>query len=325
MNSEKAKMIDLPVLMSRLGFQPIKMTKGGRELWYLSVFRTESEPSLHISFIGGKWIWNDFGSDDGGNVIDFIMRLKNLNFKDALGFLRDMYQGPLFDPPAKPKDDLFSFQKQSPSGLGDDRQLEFIEAHEIRNPLIFSYLKKRKIADSLARTYLLEIKYLNHAKPQTRHKPFFAFGMQNQSGGYEIRAASDDYSFKSALIARDITLIRGRGGQGASVNVFEGMTDFLSLLVLIGSDHLKGDVIVMHSLSSFFRVEKAIKEWEYSRINTFLDNNPAGQKGTHRFLEAFPGIVTSYSDLFAPHIDLNDALRAGAKLSFSNAPAAPSP
>ena len=324
MNSDQAKKIDLPFLMSRLGFQPVKMAKAGRELWYLSPFRQETEPSFHTTFISGKWIWNDFG-DEGGNVIDFIMRLKSLRFKEALGFLRDMYQGPLFDPPAKSKDDLFSFQQQSTSGSPEDhRQLEFIEAHEIRNPVIFSYLKGRGIPESLARAYLIEVKYWNHAKPQSRHKPFFAFGIQTLSG-YEIRAASDDYSFKSALIARDITLIRGRGGQGASVNVFEGMTDFLSLLVLIGSDHLKGDVIVMHSLSSFFRVEKAIKEWEYSRINTFLDNNPAGQKGTHRFLEAFPGIVTSYSDLFAPHIDLNDALRAGAKLSFSNAPAAPSP
>ena len=324
MNSEQAKKIDLPVLMSRLGFQPVKMAKAGKELWYLSPFRNEATPSFHTSHIGGKWIWNDFG-DEGGNVIDFVMRLKNLNFKDALGFLRDMYQGPLFDPPAKPKDELFSFQQQSPSGSSDDRQLEFIEAHEIRSPVIFSYLKDRGIPESLARVHLVEVKYRN-AKQQSRNKPYFAFGMQNQSGGYEIRAASNDYSFKSALIARDVSLIHGREGQGASVNVFEGMTDFLSLLVLMGTEKLKGDAIVMHSLSSFQRVVKIVEEGGYNQINTFLDNNPAGQKGTLRFLEVFPGgMVTSYSDIFAPHIDLNDALRAGTKLSFSNAPVSPSP
>lgn len=323
MNSEQAKKIDLPVLMSRLGFQPVKMAKAGKELWYLSPFRNEATPSFHTSHIGGKWIWNDFG-DEGGNVIDFIMRLKNVNFKEALRFLREMNLGPLFDPPAKPKDELFSFQQQSASGSSDDRQLEFIEAHEIRSPVIFSYLKGRGIPENLARAYLVEVKYWNHAKQKSTNKPFFAFGMQTLSG-YEIRAASDDYSFKSALIARDVSLIHGREGQGASVNVFEGMTDFLSLLVLMGTEKLKGDAIVMHSLSSFQRVVKIVEEGRYNQINTFLDNNPAGQKGNLRFLEAFPEIVTSYSDLFAPHIDLNDALRAGAKLSFSNAPVSPSP
>ncbi len=56
--------------------------------------------------------------------------------------------------------------------------------------------------------------------------------MENEGGGYKIRSASDQYKFKSALIKRDITVIRGRGVERKSVSVFEGMTDFLSLLVL---------------------------------------------------------------------------------------------
>ena len=130
----------------------------------------------------------------------------------------------------------------------DDRELEFLEAHEIRNQLILEYLEcKRKIPANLAKQYLWEVTYRN----KTLDKVFFAFGMKNESGGYEIRSASDQYIFKSALIKRDITFIKGRGENSRLVSVFEGMTDFLSLLVLSNGRELKGNTIIMHSVSSF--------------------------------------------------------------------------
>ena len=71
-----------------------------------------------------------------------------------------------------------------------------------------SYLQEeRKIPADLARQYLKEVKYRNIPL----NKTFFAFGMENESGGYEIWAASDQYKFKSALIKRDISVIRGNG------------------------------------------------------------------------------------------------------------------
>lgn len=319
MNSEQAKKIDLPDLLSRLGYEPVKTTKGGRELWYPSPFRSEKEPSFHTSFLGGKWIWNDFG-DAGGNVVDFVMRHQGVQFKEALAFLRNIYQGTLFEHANgagrlthKPSS-LISFQQQNElEELVDEveRELEFMEDHEIRNPAILSYLEKeRKIPADLARLYLKEVKYRN--KP--RNKVFFAFGMENESGGYEIRAASDRYKFKSALIKRDITVIRGRGPEQALVNVFEGMTDYLSLLALLKRDILSEDAIIMHSLSSFHRTVEAIRQFGYVQINTFLDNNAPGQQSTEKFMAEFPNQVTNQSQFFAPHVDLNDALRAGLNL-----------
>jgi len=316
MNSEQAKKIDLPDLLSRLGYEPVKVTKGGRELWYQSPFRSEKEPSFHTSFLGGKWIWNDFG-DAGGNVVDFVMRHQGVQFKEALAFLRNLYPGSLFEHTSgagglsrKPSS-LVSFQQQSEreeTAPEAQRELEFLEAHEIRNPAILDYLEKqRKIPADLAMQYLKEVKYRN----KNRNKVFFAFGMENGSGGYEIRAASDRYKFKSALIKRDITIIRGREPEHNSVSVFEGMTDFLSLLVLMKTDRLEGDAIIMHSLSSFQRTVEAIRKFGYAHIDTFLDNNAPGQRFTEKLLAEFPSLVTARSQLFAPHTDLNDALKAG--------------
>jgi len=325
MNSDQAKKIDFPDLLSRLGFEPVKVRKGGRELWYCSPFRQEKEPSFHTSFLGGKWIWNDFG-DTGGNVIDFVMRYESVQFKEALAYLRNMYQG------SKPssraghsfqKSSLSSFQQQGKSNASaPQRELEFLKAHAIKNPVILTYLEEqRKIPADLARLYLEEVHYRNIPKDKT----FFAFGMKNESGGYEIRSASDQYKFKSALIKRDITIIRGRESQTQSVRLFEGMTDFLSLLALQNANRLEGDAIIMHSLSSFQRTVEKVRSFGYTRINTFLDNNNPGQEHTEKFKAEFPDRVTSWSDSFLPHTDLNDALKGGAVFSFSPDTKTPNP
>ena len=325
MNSIQAKKLSLPEIMSRLGYTPAKTLKGGNEVWYKSPFRVEKDASFVTSYLGGKWIWNDFG-DSGGTVIDFVMRHENYtSVKQALVFLERMFQGYLFEKPTsrrvgeipqKSPPDLFSFKQQGREVAPiapEDKQLEFLKAHPISHPVIHQYLEqKRRIPKELADLYLVEVRYRNKGNG----KEYFAFGIRNESGGYEIRAASSQYSFKSALNGRDITLIRGLSPARRAVNIFEGMTDFLSLLVMMNSRNLSGDSIILHSLSSFSKAAEVIRREDYQTIQTFLDNNRAGQEGTQRFQEAFPGRVTSQSSLFAPHTDLNDALLANRMPDF---------
>lgn len=323
MNSQQAKKIDLPDLLSRLGYQPIKVTKGGRELWYPSPFRKEKTASFHTSFLGGKWIWKDFG-DAGGNVIDFVMRHQNLQFKEALAFLRNIYQGSLFESSSWAGDssrkvpNLSAFQQHTqPMNATPEveRDLEFLEAHDIQNPAILSYLEEeRKISADVARRFLKEVKYRNIP----RNKTFFAFGMENESGGYEIRAASDQHKFKSALIKRDISIIQGKGGDRKKVNVFEGMTDFLSLLVLQKADQLVGDAIIMHSVSTYHRTVQYIEEQGYEQVFSFLDKDRTGEKYTAKFKEDLaPGQVYPQNEIFRPYKDVNEALVAEVRKSHS--------
>lgn len=316
MNITQANNLDFPELLSRMGFEPVSIKKGGDQLIYHSPFREDKSPSFNISK-GEKylWVWNDFG-DSGGTVIDFILRYQgHSNFKKALRYLESFYTGtPKVSP--KPKrvgesqQNLFSSYgqsaQQSPQILAD-RELEFTGATPVANPLIYRYLiKERRIPRSLISRYLLEVRYFN----KKMDKEFFAFGMKNRSGGYEIRAASDEYKFKSALIARDITIIEGSQPLRSSLNIVEGMTDFLSLCAMYGVQELAGDTIILHSLSSYSRAAEFIKSRAYAKIYTFLDNDEAGQKHTERFKEEFGQLVVSQSSLFAPHEDLNAALKA---------------
>ena len=316
MNSQQAKKIDFPDLLQRLGYMPVERTKGGRELWYTSPFRKEKEPSFHTSFLGGKWVWKDFGDlEKKGNVIDFVMKYKGVQFKEALNFLRNIYQRNLFKKEEQGSNvnsfNQFSFQQHGNTDYASNekvqRELEFIDAGNIQNPVIISYLRnQRKIPIDLARLYLKEVTYLNKPK----NKTFFAFGMQNESGGYEIRAASDQYKFKSALIKRDITFVKGRGQQNKAINAFEGMTDFLSLLVFRKTKQLEEDSIIMHSVSTYKRAISFIRENAYAQLYTFLDNDITGAKCTTQLQNHLSGNCNIYpqNKAYHPYQDLNKML-----------------
>lgn len=320
MNSKQAKQINLPDLMDKMGYQPTAVKKGGNEYWYRSPFREEKEASFHTSFLGGKWIWKDFG-DRGGTVIDFVMRHEGFNgVGEALSYLDRLYTGmslkitPEVQNPLN-QNNLFSFQQQSPpqaeknfsvcAAPEENSEIKFIDAFPIRSKAILTYLtKERAISQALVERYLVEVTY-RHKKSD---KEYFAFGMENMAGGYEIRAASDEYSFKSVVNGRDITFIKGGGTIPRPVNVFEGMTDFLSLLAMMGTEQSRGDVIVMHSLSSFQRTIDFIKKGGYEEVNLFLDNDKAGKEHTQRFADMLGEGVKSQHDFYQGYKDLNECL-----------------
>lgn len=315
MNTDQAKQLSLPDLLAKLGHTPSKVTKGGNELWYPSPFRNEKDASFHTSFIGGKWIWNDFG-DIGGTIVDFAMRQWNCRtISEALAHL-DQYAPGITRSETKP--DLFSFHQQSHSeaveNFSHDRQLQLIETKPISSIAILNYLRDRGIPADLAHQYLVEVRYQNAAVG----KPFYGFGMRNESDGFEVRVALPNNKFKSAINARDITVISGSTPSDGSVSLFEGMTDFLSLLVMQGKNRLPGDAIIMHSLSSHQRTVDYIKSHPYREIRTYLDNNQAGKKGTHRLKEDLGSAVVSFSGSFEPYEDLNDALRSLRARSAAN-------
>lgn len=309
MNTDQAKKLEMPDILAKLGHTPVKQIRGGRELWYSSPFRDEKDASFHTS-IGrnGNWIWKDFG-DNGGNVLDFAMRhLNTSSISDALAFLDSLYQPNLFQ---QRNSAAFSFHQQPHRGavenFSEDSQLKFLKAVPIERKTIINYLvRERSIPLDLAKNYLLEIHYHNYAK----NSDYYAFGMKNQSNGYEIRVASSQYPFKSALIVRDITLLKGTDINNQQVSIFEGMVDFLSLLVLKGVSALPGDAIIMHSLSSYKHAVETISKANYDSILTYLDNDKPGLEGTEKFIKDFSSKVIPQNHTFSAYNDLNDALCA---------------
>ena len=93
------------------------------------------------------------------------------------------------------------------------------------------------------------------------------------------------------------------------MSVFEGMTDFLSLLVLQKTDQLEGDAIIMHSVSTYKRTILYIEEQRYQKVFTFMDNDRTGKKYTVKFEDDLSCVtVCSQNHYFHPYNDLNEAL-----------------
>lgn len=311
MNAQQARKIDMPDLLSRMGYQPYgPPKKGGRELWYLSPLpgRHETVPSFHITYINGKWLWKDFGADKGGNVIDFVIEHQGTDFKRAMRFLKQAFQSDLFEKtPSNNQSSPFSYQTHIEQKAEEDlSSLEFLKAFPVQHPAIFQYLEGRGLSKGLIKRHLLEIRYLNKIK----NKVFFGFGMKNQSNGYEIRSASHAYSFKSALIKRDVTLLEGSQNKTSRVHIFEGMLDALSLLALRKQIRPAHDYLIMHSTNSYSKATQLIRANRYEEIHTFLDNDPTGEKALQRFQKDFEDQVFPQNENYRGYNDLNDYLVA---------------
>ena len=63
----------------------IKIQPSGQNYKALCPFHVEKTPSFHIST--AKQVYKCFGCGEGGDVINFVMKMENLDFMDAVRLL----------------------------------------------------------------------------------------------------------------------------------------------------------------------------------------------------------------------------------------------
>ncbi len=345
MNIEEANNLDFLQLMADLNYTPIqgKGRAGGakEDIWYHSPLRsTDKTPSFHIR-TGRiyKYVAHDFGGLGHMTLVQFIKHHQGCDTKTALKFLRKLYpdwqsrvgristgkprKTPIqqsFTAPANPIPEPPVFHN-TPEEF---RQLEFVQDLPLTSEIVLKYLEGRNIAREVAQQYFRLIKYRN--KKKRTQKLNFGFGMKNKSGGWEVRSASDKDGqiYKSALITRDITVVKGTD-EKRGVNVFEGQMDFVSLLMMIGTNHFVGDTVILNGMQSYGRAKAYIEQEDYGKIFTFLDNDDGGKATTEKFIADFGNKVINHSPSFAPHKDVNKALVAGHRPKFTQTPEPPKP
>ncbi|MCI5091193.1 toprim domain-containing protein [Phaeodactylibacter sp.] len=306
--------ISLPELLSVFGHEPVKITKSGHEYWYNSPFRYEKEPSFHTSYLGGKWIWNDFGRGDvkgNGNVIGFLKLHENVSVSESLNILRNLFPHrgqPISWNKVKK---LPLFENMSLAGQGapsqkDQGSLKIESTTEkIWDKALIGYLAgERCINHKLALPYLACIKYTN---AQTG-KSYQTLGFANESGDYECR----DKYFKGILkaqdahdrnTAKDISFIPG--SKGDEVAVFEGFMDFLTVLTIKNIPVLPVDVVVLNMVNMRRRAMDFIRSQNYQAIYTFFDNDSAGEKTTKLFQDELGDVVKPQNHLYQGYKDYN--------------------
>lgn len=281
MQTQQAKQLSLPELLSRLGYQPIKTS--GSKLWYCSPLHTERTASFCVA-PGWRiaWIFADYGAGLKGNILDFARLYRQCSLKEALIWLEQI-MGSNNKPSAK--SDLYSNTEI------EAEPFQIKHCRPIQRPALFAYLKERAIAIELASRYLLEVHYNNAGQPR------FALGWKTDSGGWCLRAQN----FKACVRPASITTI---GRVCERLAVFEGMFDFLAALAHYRKFAPQGQVVILNSVAHLHILEDKIKHANYQSIRLFLDNDSAGKQATQRLL-AFKN-TADYSVIFRPAKDFAD-------------------
>ena len=284
MNIQQAKAIPLIDLLYSMGYEPSHTTSGGNEVWYCSPLRQEKTPSFTVKVSDN--CWKDFGGG-GGNILDFVMQHEHTNLRGALSFLHNKFSSIV---PATAV--VRKVRKEN-----GDNTIILDKIQPLQYRVLLEQLQEKYIGSSVAKMYLKEAYYTNGGKR------YFAYCMENDRGGYELK----NKYFKGATGGKGLTTIKG--ADSSRVTIFEGMTDFLSALEYYTILGFQTDVIVLHSLSFLPSVIENIKATgKYKIAYMYLDNDEEGKKALTEFTKEVEGItrVKPMNEFYQEHKDVNE-------------------
>ena len=298
MTIQDVKQIKLADYLQSLGYTPVKQQ--GKNLWYKSPLREETDASFKINTELEKWY--DFGIGKGGNIIALAAEL--YHSEDVAYLLKRIEERTAYIRPAS-----FSFGRQH----SDNQPYQGLRVGELSSPALISYLQERGINIGLAKRECRELRFMN------ADKPYFAICFLNMAGGYEVR----NRYFKGCVAPKDITHIRQQGGQRCMCYLFEGFMDYLSFLTIRVENNPQHprldtqDYIILNSVSNLAKAESILET--YTQVGCFLDNDTAGRNTCKKLKEKFGEQLLDKSMYYRDYKDLNDYL-CGKPLSQSAEP-----
>ena len=279
MNYEEIKRrISIRAYLAARGIKP-RWERGNRGM-YLSPLREERTASFSVSY--DKNLWHDFGTGEGGSIIDLVARMEGCSEVEAARRLNERNTGTFAPLSVEPP----RASEPTPS------RLIILSDRELTHPALLGYLTGRGIDPAIARTYCREVRYTIGGKE------YFAIGFRNNTGGWELRNSR----FKGSSTPKNITTL-DNGSDTAMV--FEGFIDFLSYLSLKANPTPAIDATVLNSVTN---LQKAVPFLSHHRVvHAFLDNDDAGRKALARLEESLPSTeVIDQSVFYRNHKDLND-------------------
>ena len=275
---ERARAFPIEKTLARLGHFPTRSTE--KEAWFLSPFRSETQASFKVSKKLNRWY--DHGAGQGGNVIDLICRIQNSSVKEALNYLAQ-------------QESSFSFQQQELFEGEESHSIVIRIVRAMTYPALEQYLISRRIPLATAKTFCKEVHYV------CRDKKYFALGLVNKSGGWELR----NKYFKGSTSPKDLSLITHGH---PSLAVVEGMFDLLSLIVKFPAIQDTHDLLVLNSISLADKAAPIIDN--YKTIDLYLDNDTGGRTVKEKLKNDHPN-CKDHSETYKDFKDLNEWLIKG--------------
>ena len=272
----RARAISIIRILAFRGQHPVKTTT--KEAWFLSPLRSETQASFHVSL--QKNLWYDHGLGKGGNVIDLVMALNDCTFNEALAVLDNNFSDLSFHPP------VLTAHKEVDQGM------TIAHFHALVHPALREYIQRRGIPIAIANKYCKEVWY------RVTGKEYFALGLQNDSGGWELR---NRYA-KISSSPKDYKWVKNGS---RTLAVFEGMFDFLSWITCYPEQELDIDFLILNSVAF---AKKAVSDFKhYECVELFLDRDESGKNNTKFFVTEWSNCIDR-SEIHKGFNDLNDWL-----------------
>jgi len=275
MNCETARGFSITKALEKLGQFPCRESE--KEAWFLSPFRSETQASFKVSKTRNRWY--DHGIGKGGNVIDLVCCMQNCSVKDALDYLAQ-------------QESFFSFQQQELFEGEETQSIVIRIVRAITYPALEQYLRSRRIPIATAKTFCKEVHY------QCRDKKYFALGLVNKAGGWELR----NKYFKGSSSPKDLSLFTHGH---SSLAVVEGMFDLLSLVVKYPSIQDTHDLLVLNSISLADKAAPILRD--YKTIDLYLDNDSGGKTLSEKLVGEYPNSIDHRKE-YKGFKDLNEWL-----------------
>lgn len=247
---------------------------------YHSPFREDKDASMKVDY--NKNLWIDFGSNEGGTLIDLVMRMESCSNGEAMRSLEQRLSGRL----------SFSFHGNNTlEGKEAEPAIRITGVAPLSSQPLIDYLRERKINIDIAKFHCKEINY------SVNGKPYFAIGFPNDTGGYELRSKYFKGCTSKAVTSHTYSQ--------SSCQLFEGFMDYLSFLTMKNWQRSPVDVIVLNSLANLPKVENTLAG--YNSVALFLDNDEAGKRAVQS-LRPVCKEVLDMSTYYGKYKDLNDYL-----------------
>lgn len=219
---------------------------------YHSPLREDRNPSMKVDY--DKNLWIDYGTGEGGTLIDLVMRMERCDAGTAMRLLEQQIGGAT----------TFSFQGDCPALPECTPSIIVEDVLPLEIPALLSYLMGRGIDLDTARLHCSEVHY------RVADKPYFAVGFRNDTGGWELR----NRYFKGCTSKAPST----RNGGYPTCLVFEGIIDFLSYLTLKHAPNPPHNIVVLNSVTNLSKAAPFIASHE--QVYAYLENDDAGRKAT---------------------------------------------
>jgi len=285
------KQISIRQYLADLGIYPAK--DHSHYGIYHSPFREDTNASMKVDY--PKNLWIDYGTNEGGTLIDLVMKMEHCSLHEAISMLEQKYRPT--DVSTYQRDNIpassFSFHRENPDSniKTPEPSITILKVQPISNPALIEYLNERWISLSIARIQCCEIHY------SVNDKPYYAVGFPNDKGGYELRS-----KYFKGCTSKDITSVTRNKNHCL---LFEGFMDYLSFLTIQKQQNAPVDVIVLNSLTNLPKVKNTLSA--YKGIWTFFDNDLAGRKAVQE-LQSSCNNVNDLSASYSGYKDLNEYL-----------------